>query len=206
MSQSVSGYRVAVLGTDPGALADLSELLTGLGVLVLAEVAPDAEDSFVASILEELNALLWFADASDPPLAALYTASDLPLLALVAAPEDAAYALREGIRGVLKEGAEGERLLAALEGLTLGLAVLEPDFLRPTDPYGQPPELEPLTPREQDVLTLLAEGYTNKAIAKRLDISDHTVKFHLNAILGKLGATSRTEAVTRAVRAGLIVL
>ena len=67
-------------------------------------------------------------------------------------------------------------------------------------------QLEPLTPRERDVLALLAEGLSNKAIAKALGISDQTVKFHLNTLLGKLGATSRTEAVTKAVRAGLLTL
>ena len=63
-----------------------------------------------------------------------------------------------------------------------------------------------LTPRESQVLGLLAEGLTNKAIAQRLSISDHTVKFHVNAILGKLNAQSRTDAVVRATRQGLISL
>ncbi len=66
--------------------------------------------------------------------------------------------------------------------------------------------VEDLTPRELEVLQLLAEGLANKAIAQRLGVSDHTIKFHVNAILGKLGAQSRTEAVVRATRLGLIVL
>jgi DNA-binding NarL/FixJ family response regulator len=66
--------------------------------------------------------------------------------------------------------------------------------------------LEPLTPREVQVLELLAEGLPNKAIASRLDISDQTVKFHVSAICGKLGAANRTAAVRRAVRRGLITL
>lgn len=64
--------------------------------------------------------------------------------------------------------------------------------------------LEALTPREHDVLTLLAEGAGNRAIAERLGISDHTVKFHLSAIFGKLGVTTRTAAVRRALRLGWI--
>ena len=64
----------------------------------------------------------------------------------------------------------------------------------------------PLTAREVDVLELLAEGLPNKAIAARLGISDQTVKFHVAAILAKLGATNRTEAVRRGVRGGLITL
>jgi DNA-binding NarL/FixJ family response regulator len=65
---------------------------------------------------------------------------------------------------------------------------------------------EPLTPREIEVLTLLAEGLPNKAIAERLGISDQTVKFHVAAIIGKLGASNRTEAVRLAVRRGVIAL
>jgi DNA-binding NarL/FixJ family response regulator len=66
--------------------------------------------------------------------------------------------------------------------------------------------LEPLTPREIQVLELLAEGLANKAIAERLAISDQTVKFHVASIYGKLGAANRTDAVRRAVRRGLITL
>jgi len=65
---------------------------------------------------------------------------------------------------------------------------------------------EPLTAREVQVLELLAEGLPNKSIAARLGISDQTVKFHVAAISGKLGAANRTDAVRRAVRRGLITL
>ena len=65
---------------------------------------------------------------------------------------------------------------------------------------------EPLTARETEVLALVAEGFSNKAIADRLGISDQTAKFHVASIAGKLGAANRTEAVRRAVRRGLIVL
>ena len=65
---------------------------------------------------------------------------------------------------------------------------------------------EPLTPREVQVLELLAEGLPNRAIAERLGISDQTVKFHVASISGKLGAANRTDAVRRAVRRGLITL
>ena len=68
------------------------------------------------------------------------------------------------------------------------------------------PPVEPLTPREIEVLELVAEGLSNKAIAGRLAISDQTVKFHVASIAGKLGAANRTDAVRRAVRHGLIAL
>ena len=65
---------------------------------------------------------------------------------------------------------------------------------------------EPLTPREIEVLELLAEGLPNKSIAARLGISADTVKFHIRSITGKLGAANRTDAVRRAVRRGLVTL
>jgi DNA-binding NarL/FixJ family response regulator len=67
-------------------------------------------------------------------------------------------------------------------------------------------EVESLTAREQEVLALLAEGLPNKAIAHALGISDQTVKFHVAAIIGKLGATNRTDAVRRAIRRGLVAI
>ena len=79
-----------------------------------------------------------------------------------------------------------------------------PDASIVVDPEDVPPE--PLTPRELEVLALLAEGLPNKSIAVRLNISDQTVKFHVAAIYGKLGASNRTDAVRRAVRRGLVVL
>ncbi len=66
--------------------------------------------------------------------------------------------------------------------------------------------IEPLTAREIEVLELVTEGLSNKAIAERLGISDQTAKFHLASITGKLGASNRTDAVRRAVRAGLVTL
>jgi DNA-binding NarL/FixJ family response regulator len=65
---------------------------------------------------------------------------------------------------------------------------------------------EPLTTREHEVLQLLAEGLSNKLVARRLRISEHTVKFHVSSIYAKLGATNRTEAVSHAARRGLVTL
>jgi DNA-binding NarL/FixJ family response regulator len=89
------------------------------------------------------------------------------------------------------------------------LIALDPalaDVVQPSRDLLPQPPAEELTPRELEVLQLLAEGLSNKAIAYRLDISEHTVKFHVNAILGKLSAQSRTEAVVQATRLGLIIL
>jgi DNA-binding NarL/FixJ family response regulator len=73
-------------------------------------------------------------------------------------------------------------------------------------PEASPVLVEPLTPREQEVLSLVADGLRNREIAGRLGVSEHTVKFHLAAVFGKLGATSRTDAVRRGFRLGLIQL
>jgi len=72
--------------------------------------------------------------------------------------------------------------------------------------FDDAPVVDALTPREIEVLELVAEGLSNKAIAVRLGISDQTVKFHLTSITGKLGAINRTDAVRRGVRQGLITL
>lgn len=77
---------------------------------------------------------------------------------------------------------------------------------RPADRDGDAGLVEPLTARERDVLALAAEGRTNREIAADLDISEHTVKFHLASIFGKVGASSRTEAVRRGLRLGLVDL
>ena len=77
---------------------------------------------------------------------------------------------------------------------------------RPADEEAGTEDIEPLTPREVQVLELLAEGLSNKTIAERLRISDQTVKFHVASITGKLGAANRTDAVRRAARRGLITL
>jgi DNA-binding NarL/FixJ family response regulator len=95
---------------------------------------------------------------------------------------------------------------ARASGVSADLIVSAPDSLpRERGDPGDPIQ-EPLTPREIEVLELLAEGLPNKGIAARLGISDQTVKFHVAAIMGKLGASNRTDAVRRAVRRGLISL
>ena len=196
---------VVALASDPLLRAELGGFLDGLGLALLAELEPaDLEDFLHDS--DGLDVLVWDVDVNDT-----LPALNMPLLALVPDPEAATYALRSGATGVLSRDADGERLRTALRALTDGLAVLEPAFLSVLELDADPDtnfgaDLEPLTPRERDVLNLLAEGLPNKAIAKRLGVSEHTVKFHLNAVLGKLGARSRTAAVTKAVRAGLLTL
>ncbi len=102
--------------------------------------------------------------------------------------------------------------LAALIGSVAGLRLAAPgeDADVAIVPRPQPEHVEPsdidLTPRELDVLALMAEGASNKLIAKRLGISVHTAKFHVGSILDKLDATGRTDAVAHAARRGVIEL
>jgi DNA-binding NarL/FixJ family response regulator len=121
--------------------------------------------------------------------------------------------LRAGARAVLLNSANDAAITAAMTAVEQGLCVL-PQGLAPAtpsvaevagdpfDPAGEPP----LTARELDVLAALADGLSNKAIARRLGISFHTAKFHVAAILAKLDADSRTEAVTKAAQRGLVML
>jgi DNA-binding NarL/FixJ family response regulator len=127
--------------------------------------------------------------------------------------ELAAGALRAGARGYLFKETAAEELLATLRAVSQGLTVLHPAAAQaalggreraPTLAAGAPGET--LTARELEVLTLLAQGLPNKTIASRLHLSEHTVKFHVASIIGKLGVASRTEAVTVAARQGLIAL
>jgi DNA-binding NarL/FixJ family response regulator len=98
---------------------------------------------------------------------------------------------------------------AATLGAARSLGIVADAFLVAAlnaDEPDEPPLVEPLTPRERQVLELVADGLSNKGIAARLGVSDETVKFHLAAIFGKLGASNRTDAVRLALRRGLIPL
>ncbi len=129
------------------------------------------------------------------------------------APEAIAEALRAGVKAVLPNGLAGPELVAAIEAAAAGLVVLDgadlDALLRAPSSVarnGSDGPIEALTPREIEVLRLLAAGLGNKEIAARLAISEHTVKFHVASIMGKLGAASRTEAVTQGIRHGLIMI
>jgi len=121
-------------------------------------------------------------------------------------------ALRAGVRAVLPSEMSPGQLIAALEAAAAGLVVMHPsevDAIFPTAELSSRPLAdlaEELTPRENEVLQMLANGLANKEIATRLSISEHTVKFHVASILGKLGAGSRTEAVSLGIRRGIVLL
>jgi DNA-binding NarL/FixJ family response regulator len=112
---------------------------------------------------------------------------------------------------VLPRDATAAEIIAAVQAAAAGLIVLgseDMDALLPAEPEQPTTSVpgEPLTSREMQVLGMLAEGMGNKDIASRLKISEHTVKFHVSSILGKLGANTRGEAVARGMREGLVVI
>jgi DNA-binding NarL/FixJ family response regulator len=121
--------------------------------------------------------------------------------------------LKAGARGVLPRSSTLSDLLLAIDAVAQGFAIFPRDVQWPDstrDPASDKPsriQRDPmLTTRELDVLRLLAEGASNKLIARRLGISSHTAKFHVASIAAKLDATGRTDAVAQAVRLGLILL
>jgi two-component system, NarL family, response regulator YdfI len=122
-------------------------------------------------------------------------------------------ALRANVKAILNRDAPPEDIVGAIESTYSGLVVLEPDVietvlggLRLTTADSLKALSQALTEREIQVLQLLAEGVGNKVIATRLNISEHTVKFHISSVLSKMGAASRTEAVTQGIRNGLILI
>ena len=207
-----NGLRVLVVADDPLARGGLAALLTDHpGCTVVGQVAGEGDLSAVLGIYRP-EVVAW--DLGWNPTLALQHLSDLreaqvPVVALLPDETHAADAWTAGARGLLLRDSDAASLILTLNTVAQGLVVLDPELaaaLSPVRDRAPAPLIGELTPREHEVLRLLAEGLPNKSIAHKLGISEHTVKFHVNAILGKLDAQSRTEAVTRATRLGLILL
>ena len=144
------------------------------------------------------------AEDEPPPALADSTAA---VIVLSDEPQWSAEALRSGVRAVLPRELTAAEMVAAVEAAAAGLVVLHPRDLEAMLPAVQPARaIEALSPREIEVLGMMAEGISNKEIAARLRISEHTVKFHVASIMGKLHAGTRTEAVMLGVRMGLIMI
>jgi DNA-binding NarL/FixJ family response regulator len=171
-----------------------------------------ASSAVVGAGLEALvassPALLLTDSYADVVLAAM-PLGDLPAAPAIVLIGDGAWsseALRLGVRAILAADAPGTEILAAIEAAAAGLAAIDPRDLESLLPASPQAVAGPLTARELEVLRMLAEGAANKAIAWKLSISEHTVKFHVAQILAKLNAGTRTEAVTLGIRKGLILL
>ena len=202
--------RVLIVADDPLARSGLAALLADQAECTVAgQVAPGLDLSGDAAVYQP-DVGLWDL-GWDPVPGPLLDFGDaaLPVLALL--PDDAqgAETWGAGAQGLLLREADAENVAAAILAVAQGLVVIDPALtpaVLPARDREVEPLVEALTPREEEVLHLLADGLSNKAIALQLGISDHTVKFHVNAILGKLGAQSRTEAVVRATRLRLLIL
>lgn len=204
--------RILIIANDPLARAGLSALLANQGsCIVVGQVSGDTDLPSTLNIYRP-DILLWDFGWDVEATLKLLTELDSVDLPVVALLPNSAYVQQVwalGIRALLQRDTDADKLVSSFGAIIQNLAVIDPDFIDSLFPQPQsdPPTLvEALTPRETEVLQLLAEGLPNKTIARRLDISEHTVKFHVNAIMNKLDAQSRTEAVVRATQLGLILL
>ncbi|HEY1906135.1 MAG TPA: response regulator transcription factor [Myxococcaceae bacterium] len=185
--------RVLLVSSDPLVRAGLAGMFAASGTGVTVEAGAP------------VDAVVWdMASAPPPPLGP----GAPPVLALVRSEQEARAALSAGATGAVLRGSDGATLRAALQAVSRGLVVTEHGFtsLRPAPEARPATSAEAFTPRERQVLALLARGLSNRDIADALEISAHTAKFHVNSILQKLGVERRTEAVVRAARMGLVTL
>ena len=214
---------VFIVAASPPARASLENLLRARRVEITGSFA-SLDD--LSSRLDDTPADAIVVDSTGEPFESFLDsviasglASDFTVVLMVEPSSLAALsaALGAGVRAVLPNDISPDQLVAALEAVRSGLLVLHPTQVSeqistnpfassPTRPPGLEELAEPLTPRESEVLQMLAGGLGNKEIAAKLAISEHTVKFHVASILGKLGAASRTEAVSLGIRRGLILL
>ena len=193
--------KVALLTDDPLLRAGVSSLLAQLGSI-------DVVDRDRAEVA------LWDAGVDAEKTLARLTelrTLNVPVVAVVGDPAHVAPAIAAGARGVVLRDQVGPGIHAALAAVRSGLTVMDTALattLVPTPPQRTEPTKGrgELTEREKQVVQLLSEGLSNKLIADRLGISDHTAKFHVNGVMMKLGASTRTEAVVEAMRRGLIRL
>ncbi len=201
-----------IVAGDPLARAGLAALMDALPECDLVGQVSDDDLATPATddLLQEATILLWDMGWDDAPQELLELVVDLPpVVALVSDNEQAAAAVAAGCRGTIPRDMDQPGILAVLQVVAAGLIVITDDLLPDaltSIPNDAPELVDDLTTREMEVLRFVAEGLTNRAIAQQMTISEHTVKFHLNAIMSKLGAQSRTEAVVRATRLGLISL
>jgi len=211
--------RVLVVASNPLARAGLAALLADQpGLTIVGQVENDLPD---ALDVYRPDVVVW--DMGWEPLTFLEKVRDLrdsriPVIALLAnvtnAIESASALLGAGLRGLLLQNSNAAVLASALTAAANGITVIGApiadsvlaDSIRINTASSEFSKPDALTTRELEVINLIAEGLPNKTIAGKLNISEHTVKFHVNAILTKLGAQSRTEAVVRATRLGLITL
>lgn len=208
--------RVLVVSANAFARSGLASLLTGQQGVVVAGTAGVAEAGSLAGQLLPDVALVDAGDGELEELDAIARFSSaqpsVPIVALASDQGSLTQALAFGASAMLPTGSSPETIGAALVAAIHGLVAIPRSELSSLLPAEEAVEAaltaprESLTPRELEVLQLMARGLTNRQIARRLQISEHTVKFHAAAILGKVNARSRAEAVARAIGFGWILV
>lgn len=195
---------ILLVSDDPFSRAGLAMLLDSLP---RCEVVGQTSTATIDDVdLETVPTLIlydggWVAEP-------LETDWGVPMLALVADMESATAVWQQAPTSLLPRDMDGDKLEVAIHATMQGLIVIDPLFIgvQQGDSLLANGQDVDLTPRETEVLQELAYGLTNRAIAQKMEISTHTVKFHVNAILSKLNAQSRTEAVVRATQRGWLSL
>ena len=204
--------RVLVAADSAVVRAGLESLIVQAPQLALAgSSSPNNLRERIRELQPDVVLMDW-RPADDEALELLLKAG--PAVVLLADEQDPAMlasGLRAGLRALLPRHASAEEIVAAIEAVAGGLIVLHPEQIGSLQFLERPRRSAvesdaTLTPREVEVLRMLAEGLANKNIAWRLGISEHTVKFHIASIFTKLNASSRAEAVAIGMRQGLILL
>jgi two-component system, NarL family, nitrate/nitrite response regulator NarL len=211
MAEAFDPVRALIVADDPLARAGLAALLAGAPMIAVVGQSSSNVDlgALLAAFLPDviLWDLGWSPEGHVAMLSQFIEDHATPVVALLGVESLAGAVQAAGARGLLSRTSDAGQMAAALQAAVQRLLVFDETLL--TAPTFAPAGIElvePLSVRELEVLRYLAEGLANKEIARTMAISEHTVKFHINAILGKLGAQSRTEAVVKATRAGLILL
>jgi NarL family two-component system response regulator YdfI len=203
--------RIAVAATSAIRRARLESIIRSHAEFYLAGSfgTVSSLESFAGS--SDLDVIVIDTDSIRDLLVEPTSDAAIVLLTEVTEARSIARLLRSGVRAILPRESDPDDVLSAIYSSYDGLVLLStPAAESLAEVYGdQPLEVEAelseeITSRETDVLRMLAQGLVNKDIAARLGISEHTVKFHISSILDKLGASTRTEAVTQGIRRGLI--
>ena len=211
-SLTANDPRFRVVGSAPDLIQLAAHEAEGVPVdVVIFDAEEQPEEAFAAlrASVEEMN-----------------EGENFPAFVLIGAGQSewVRDALREGVVwAVLRRAASSDEIIAAVEAVSAGLVALDAETFsallsrsRPTDDLSSAqaeerlppvvPEIDALTPREREVLEMLASGLSNKEIAWRMKISEHTVKFHVASIFAKLDVSTRTEAVMHGIRKGLVMM
>jgi DNA-binding NarL/FixJ family response regulator len=192
---------VLVAASSPVIRAGLRATVEDLPDFAFAGAASSSSLAGQAAELEP-GVILWQLSPDEEAAATLHSVDGTPVLILAQHPS--LDLIRAGARGVLPVDASAEQIGAALRAVAADLVILVPEAVHPT--HAAAPVGSSLTARETEVLRMIAEGLANKEIAYRLGISEHTVKFHVSGLLGKLGAASRAEAIAIGIRRGQVLL